>query len=60
MLEQAAIAEAVADRPLQRLELVAQPHDLSVRQPRPVALDDPLRLLRVVGMHGDAHLAERR
>ena len=32
VLEQAAIAEAVADGLLQRLELVAQPHDLPVLQ----------------------------
>ena len=34
VLEQAAIAEAVADRPLQRLELVAQPHDAARRAAR--------------------------
>ena len=45
VLEQAAIAEAVADRLLQRLELVAQPHHLAVLQLGAVALDDALRLL---------------
>ena len=34
VLEQPAIAEAVADRLLQRLELVAQPHHLAARAAR--------------------------
>jgi len=34
VLEQPAIAEAIADRLLQRFELIAQRDDLSVLQPR--------------------------
>jgi hypothetical protein len=35
MLEQPAVAETVVDRLLQRVELVAEPHDLPVGQFRP-------------------------
>ena len=58
VLEQPAIAEPVADRLLQRLELVAQPHDVAVPELRPVARDDALRVLRVAGVDPDAHLVE--
>jgi hypothetical protein len=58
VLEQAPIAEAVPDGLLQRFELVAQPHDLPVLQLGAVALDDALRLLRLGGVHRDAHLAQ--
>ena len=58
MLEQPAVAEPVGDGLLQRLELVAQPHDLPVRQLRAVALDDAARLVGVVGVHRNPDLAE--
>ena len=58
VLEQAAIAEAIADRLLQRLELVAQPHDLAVLELGAVALDDALRLVGLAGVDRDAHLGE--
>ena len=58
VLEQSAIAEAVADGLLERLELVSQPHQASVGQLAAVTLDDAARLLRVVGMHRQPHLAE--
>ena len=48
VLEQPAVAEAVADRLLQRLELVAQPDDLPARELGAVALDDAPRLVGVV------------
>ena len=59
VLEQAAVAEAVADRQLQRLELVAQPHHPAVGQLGAVLLDDALRLLGVGLVDGDADFAQR-
>src|SRR5204863_4301694 len=57
MLEQPAIPEAVADRALQVLELVAKPDQLAVLQLGPVALDDPHRLFRFGVMNGYAHFS---
>src|SRR6185369_15960369 len=54
MLEQPAILEAVADAPLERLELGAERHDAAAADLVAVALDDPLRRLRVLGADGDA------
>ena len=58
VLEQPAVLEAVADRLLQRLELVAETNDLAVLQLGPVALDDPERLVRLAAVDGDAHVVE--
>src|SRR5439155_4896660 len=59
VLEQPPVAEAIADRLLQGLELVAQPDKLTAPQFGAVALDNALRLAGVVGMYRDANLAER-
>ena len=58
VFEQAAIAEPVADRLLQRLELVAQAHDLPVLQLGAVGVDDPLCLLGVGRVHRDSDVAQ--
>ena len=62
VLEQSAVAEAIADGSLQRLEFVAEPDNLAgLTAPElgTVALDDAPRLVGVVCMNGDANLAER-
>ncbi len=59
VFEQPAVAEAIADRLLQGLELVAQPDKLTAPQFCAVALDNALRVAGVVGMNRDANLAER-
>ena len=57
MFEQPAVAEPVRDGLLQRLELVAQPHELPVGQLRAVAFDDATRVVGVVWMHRNPDLA---
>ena len=58
VLEQPAVAEAIADRLLQRLELVAQAHDLPVLQLGAVRLDDPLRFVRFAFVHRNPDFVE--
>jgi hypothetical protein len=59
--EEAAIVEPIADRLLQRLELVAQAHQLAVLtalQLGAMRVDDPLRVFGLVRVHGEPHFAE--
>jgi hypothetical protein len=53
-----AIAKTVANRLLQRVELVAQAHHLAVSQLGAVALDDALGFFGLAGMHREANVAE--
>ena len=57
VFEQPAVAEPVRDGLLQRLELVAQPHELPVGQLRAMAFDDATRVVGVVWMHRNPDLA---
>ena len=58
VLEQTAVAEAVVDRSLQRLELVTETDHPSAGHFIAVAVDDVAGLELVGGVHGDAHFAE--
>ena len=58
MFQQPAVAEPVSEAPLQRLELVADGDHGRAIGVRPVRLDKPCRLGRLVGRHGNAHLPQ--
>src|SRR5262249_55881666 len=58
MLEQPDIAETVAGRPLQRVELIPQADDLARRELGSMAVDQSARLLDVFLVHGQADVAE--
>ena len=59
VLQQAAIAEPVADDALERLILGAERDDAARRDLFAMALDDAARLIGVRGVHRDAQLVER-
>ena len=56
VLEQTAVLEAVADPPLERLELRAERHDAATLDLVAVAVDDAQRRRGIVGVDRDAPL----
>ena len=60
VLEEAPVAEAVAEADLEGRKLLGQRHDDTHADALAVALDDPDRLVGVFVTHGHAGLAHRR
>src|SRR5262245_15769503 len=58
VLEQPAVAEAIDDRLLERIELVAQAYHLAGFELGAVAVDDPACLAGILGPDGDPYFAE--
>ena len=58
VLDESAIAKPVRRRPLETLELVAQPNHAAVRHLGAVAFDDAPSFVGIFGVDGNPHLAE--